>query len=432
MAHDAAGGGATIEIYDRLETADRKLLQTLKAPEGDQFKFIGGILFSDDDTVLFCESGETKTVYTATVSTGEVHALMPKGSLESLVDLAIRPADGRLFALTTPGPGKGAVYAIADGQATPFATGLGVGYVGGLVFGPTGRLFVGDTADPSFAGKPGQLLELGTGGEVVQTISLAPGGGSGLAGVAVDAEGDLFASTGATITEVRLHRGTQVREFGRFSGESPYPSGLVIRGARFEPGSGEGALVVNGGFTPVGSIFAVTPEGSSPYLPTDFATAVVAANGVNGVANYNENPERVLGPPSSKATPEVPDNDGIFSFGWGGSVTLAFDRPILNDPRHPGGLDFSVYGNALFSGGDPAVTFQEPAFVEAGVDLNGNGRPDADEPFYLLRGQPDPGSPPRFPLAACALRRGGPPGHPGLGLRRRDADSRHGRPAYSR
>lgn len=400
VARDSAEGGATIAVYDRLEPADRKLLQTVKAPAGDEFRFFGGLVFEDDDTLLFSENGDTDTVYAAAVGTGEVRPLLPKGSLESLADLALRPSDGRLFALTTPGPGQGAVYTLADGQATPYARGLGVGYVTGLVFGPTGRLFVGDTADPTFAGKPGQILELGAGGEVVRTVSLAAGGGSALAGLAVDAEGDLLASTGATITEVRLHRGAQVREFGRFAGDSPFPGGLLFRGDRFEPESGDGALLVNGGFTGVGGLFAVTPDGSKPHLATDFATAVIAADGTNGVPRYNSNPEPVLGPPSSKATPEVPDNDGIFSFGWGGSIALAFDRPILNDPRHPGGLDFVVFGNALSVGGDEAVTYQEPAYVEVGVDLNGNGRPDPDEPFYLLRGRPDPGSPPRFPLAA--------------------------------
>ena len=47
----------------------------------------------------------------------------------------------------------------------------------------------------------------------------------------------------------------------------------------------------------------------------------------NGVPKFNQNPERVLGPPSAKATPEIPDNEGVYSFGWGGSVTVSFDRP---------------------------------------------------------------------------------------------------------
>jgi hypothetical protein len=96
----------------------------------------------------------------------------------------------------------------------------------------------------------------------------------------------------------------------------------------------------------------------------------------------------------------VPDNSDIVSFGWGGSITLGFDRPILHDPLHPGGCDFIIYGNSFYVGGDPHVTFQGPAYVEVGVDLNGNGVPDPGEPFYLLRGKPDPGAPPQFPLPA--------------------------------
>jgi hypothetical protein len=404
VGHDSADGGATIAVYDRLEATDRKLLQTIQAPVGDTFKFIGGLAFQDDDRLLFSENGGMNTLYAASVGTGSVQPLLPKGSLPSVADVAVRTSDGRVFALVTPGPGKGAVYAIADGQATPYATGLGVGYVTGLAFGPTGRLFVGDTADPTFAGKPGQILELGPDGRVARTISLAAGGGAGLAGLAIDAEGDLLASTGATLTEVRLSArrgasGAQVREFGRFAGSGAFPGGLMFRGARFEPESGDGALLVNGGFTGVGGLFAVVPEGNKPYLATDFATSVIAANGTNGVPKFNTEPARLLGPPSAKATPSVPDNDGVYSFGWGGSVTLAFDRPIWNDPRHPGGYDFVVYGNALYVGGDPHITYQEPAYLEVAVDSNNNGQPDPDEPFYLLRGRPDSGTPPHFPLA---------------------------------
>src|SRR5262249_25097341 len=75
-----------------------------------------------------------------------------------------------------------------------------------------------------------------------------------------------------------------------------------------------------------------------------------------------------------------------------------FDRPILNDPRHPGGYDFIVYGNSFYVGGDVHVSYQGPGYVEVGLDLNDNGVPDPGEPFYLLRGRPDPGAPPRFPL----------------------------------
>jgi hypothetical protein len=400
VAQNASEGGATIVVYDRLEAGDRKLLQTVKAPAGEAFKFFGGLVFKDDDTLFFSENGVANTVYSASVGTGEVRALAPKGSLPSVADLAIRRSDGLLFALVTPGPGQGAVYTVSGGQASLFAKGLGIGYVAGLAFSPTERLFVGDTADPAFAGKPGQILELGASGEVVQAIPLAAGGGTGLGGLAVDAEGDLFASTGATITEVPLRRGAAAQAFARFSGMGPFPGELLFRGSRFEPASGDGMLLVDGGFTDVAGFFEVTSTAEKPFLPGDFATHVIAFNGTNGKPGFNLRPEAALGPPSAAATPAVPDNGDIVSFGWGGSITLAFDRPILHDPLHPGGYDFIVYGNSFYVGGDPHITFQGPAYVEVGDDLNGNGVPDPGEPFYLLRGKPDPGAPPQFPLPA--------------------------------
>jgi hypothetical protein len=121
---------------------------------------------------------------------------------------------------------------------------------------------------------------------------------------------------------------------------------------------------------------------------------------MNGKPGFNLRPEAALGPPSAAATPLVPDNSDIVSFGWGGSITLAFDRPILHDPLHPGGYDFTVYGNSFYVGDDPHITFQGPAYVEVGLDLNGSGVPGPGEPFYLLRGKPDPGTPPQFPLPA--------------------------------
>lgn len=400
VARHDSGGAAAITVYSSLDPAARTVLQTIRAPSGHLFRFFGGMVFRDEDTLLFAENGDMDTVYTAATSTGEVQPLAPKGSMPDVGPLAIRPTDGALFAGTQAGPGKNALFEIVDGQARPIVTGLGVGYLGGLAFDPAGRLFIGDSADPEFAGKPGQILELGRDGKVRRAISLAGGGGSGVGGLVCDAEGDLLASTGATLTHVRLHGTPKVTEFGRFAGQNPFPAGLVFRGTRFEPGSGDGLLLVNAAFPEAAGVLAVTPTAERAVLPTDFATRVIAFDGKNGTPGFNSRPEAALGLPSAAASPVVPDNSDVVSFGWGGSITLAFDRPILNDPRHPGGFDFTVFGNSLYAGGNEHVTFQEPAYVEVGLDLNDNGIPDPGEPFYLLRGVPDPGAPPRFPLPA--------------------------------
>jgi hypothetical protein len=398
VARDSADGGATITIFSGLDPAGRQTLQTLGAPAGDTFRFFGGLVFRDDDTLFFSENGEMDTIYAGSVGTGEVRSLAPRKSLPDVGALAVRPGDGLLFAATASGPGKGAVFTVENGTATPFAQGLGTGYLGGMTFDPVGRLFVGDTADPDFSGKPGQVLELGPRGERRRTVSLGAGGGRGIADLVCDSEGDLIATTGPTITHVRLHGGAHVTELGRFAGENAFPTGLAYRGARFEPGSGDGMLLVNGSLTGAGGIFAVGPTAEKPFLPTDFSTRVVAFDGKNGKPSFNTRPELALGPPSGASTTQVPDNTGIVSFGWGGSITLAFDRPLLNDPLHPGGYDFILYGNSFYVGGSEHVTYQGPGYVEVGLDLNDNGVPDPGEPFYLLRGRPDPGAPPRFPL----------------------------------
>jgi hypothetical protein len=404
VAHDDASGGATITIYSSLDPAARTVLQMLRAPAGDTFRFFGGLLFRDDDTLLFAENGDMDTVYSGSIGTGEVRALAPRKSLPDVGALALRPGDGLLFAETASGPGQGAVFTVENGSVTPFARGLGAGYLGGLAFDPAGRLYVGDAADPDFSGKPGQVLELGPRGEVRRSVSLAAGGGHGIADLVSDSEGDLIATTGPTITQVRLHAGgsgasgARVSELGRFAGADAFPTSLVYHGTRFEPGSGDGTLLVNGTLTGVGAVFAVAPTAEKLSLPTDFGTRIVAFDGKNGKPSFNTRPELALGPPSSAATPQVPDNSGIVSFGWGGSITLAFDRAILNDPLHPGGYDFILYGNSFYVGGNEHVSYQGPGYVEVGLDLNDNGVPDPGEPFYLLRGRPDPGAPPRFPL----------------------------------
>lgn len=141
----------------------------------------------------------------------------------------------------------------------------------------------------------------------------------------------------------------------------------------------------------------------------DFATRVFRWSGVNGVPGYNTDPSGVLGFPAPNATPCVPDNSSLFSFGWGGFVEVGFDRPIVNipagiDQKNPHGFDLILFGNAFYVGCDPSFCqgFVEPGYVQVGVDVNGNGVPDENDPWYLLLPRnPDPRDEngiPRFPL----------------------------------
>ncbi|MCC6485681.1 MAG: hypothetical protein IT209_12620 [Armatimonadetes bacterium] len=98
---------------------------------------------------------------------------------------------------------------------------------------------------------------------------------------------------------------------------------------------------------------------------------------VDAVSSYNpgpgqsqgefRNPARLLGPPVGVSV-EAPSPDSVVTLGDGGNVVLQFDDPIYDDGRNPHGLDFIVFSNAFWRGGDPAIRWQEPAFVEVSQD----------------------------------------------------------------
>ena len=76
---------------------------------------------------------------------------------------------------------------------------------------------------------------------------------------------------------------------------------------------------------------------------------------------------------------------GMISLGsFGGYVIYGFDQPIKNDPRHPYGVDFTVRGNSFVA--NLYGVWTEPGAVQVCQDLNGNGIPDPDEPWYELAG----------------------------------------------
>ena len=68
--------------------------------------------------------------------------------------------------------------------------------------------------------------------------------------------------------------------------------------------------------------------------------------------------------------------------GFGGYVVVGFDQPVVNDPRNPYGVDFTISGNAFEAAAKGY--WSEPGAVMVMRDDNGNGLPD--DTWYELAG----------------------------------------------
>ena len=69
---------------------------------------------------------------------------------------------------------------------------------------------------------------------------------------------------------------------------------------------------------------------------------------------------------------------------FGGYVIYGFDQPIKNNPKNPYGVDFTIRGNSFIA--NIYGVWTEPGAVQVCQDLNGNGVPDPEEPWYELAG----------------------------------------------
>ncbi|GIX50622.1 MAG: hypothetical protein KatS3mg132_816 [Limisphaera sp.] len=154
---------------------------------------------------------------------------------------------------------------------------------------------------------------------------------------------------------------------------------------------------------------AVAPVAVRPADPPDspYATSLVQIRGFLGPEPYGD-AQATLGMPTRwfydpwaalsgratmrRASPwEAPfyrssetGSNLLATFPEGSAVILAFNRPITNDPAHPYGVDFLVFGNAFFVTGvpmgdevDPAATwisgevFEEPLLVSVSPGYRG-------------------------------------------------------------
>ncbi len=120
-------------------------------------------------------------------------------------------------------------------------------------------------------------------------------------------------------------------------------------------------------------LFACALAGAVDGPHSPWAAEVVAYEPVGHTAPY-DSPDNALGPPLGFG-PSVPNNDTIVSLGEaGGSITLRMANPVENHPDNPMGLDFIVYSNAFWVGGNPQRRWQSPGIVEIAMDPGGPWR----------------------------------------------------------
>ncbi|MCA9284845.1 MAG: hypothetical protein KDA22_06515 [Phycisphaerales bacterium] len=118
---------------------------------------------------------------------------------------------------------------------------------------------------------------------------------------------------------------------------------------------------------------------SSAFGGGRYAAAIVDfVQGADPVPGFAD-PNAALGPPerftgeglfpsvvSPFSPPYLPDE--IVAIGFGGSITLAFDEPVLDDPSNPFGIDLILFGNAGLIDGDYPNGLVAGAFsVDGGV-----------------------------------------------------------------
>jgi hypothetical protein len=95
-------------------------------------------------------------------------------------------------------------------------------------------------------------------------------------------------------------------------------------------------------------------------LDSPFASTVIAYTAGSGAAAGFTNPSVALGSPErftgegflpQCVTPFQPAfrPNEVVSVGLGGSLVVAFDHDVIDDPRNPFGIDLLVFGNAFFT-----------------------------------------------------------------------------------
>lgn len=147
------------------------------------------------------------------------------------------------------------------------------------------------------------------------------------------------------------------------------------------------------------SVGVVSVAMADPYADTvvDYTPGLNPVSGFTDAAASLGEPTRVTNPASPFGGATTPfqaafGTDEIVSIGEGGSLTVAFDTPVTDDPLNPFGIDLLVFGNAFytdtaFPNGVAGGIFSEGGVIEVSADgVNFVAVPglDADGAFPTL------------------------------------------------
>jgi hypothetical protein len=113
------------------------------------------------------------------------------------------------------------------------------------------------------------------------------------------------------------------------------------------------------------SVLALAGLSFVPFIAqAQFASGLIAYNPGSGFSPNFTNSAAALGAPASGSgiTPFAPpfSTSQIVSIGAGGSLTLQFNTPIINNPANAYGIDMMIFGNSFFvvtsGSGSSAIT----------------------------------------------------------------------------
>ncbi len=135
----------------------------------------------------------------------------------------------------------------------------------------------------------------------------------------------------------------------------------------------------------------VIAAGHGARAQTPFAIRVLDYSPAPGQwvndSNFND-PAVALGRPFAGGFDAQGRSSLVSLGGFGGSITLAFDHTVKDDPLNPWGMDAIVFSNAFWIAEvgppDPNIHWAECATIEISLDANSNGQ--ADDEWYLIPG----------------------------------------------